>query len=344
MTDTFINNAPPAAAPQSATTETTAPQPTVTDIDNMSEADMIERLNDLGAPSSTQPQAEPAPTTEPDPEAEKLLEDDQLLEQYKILTESGYTPEEARQKIYGEEVQEQQPQQLPQIDQNYLVPKENYQLLVNEYHNPTLKGISFFLRNDPEMKSIYPGNFTDDELVEVIRARPDFKHLLINSYRSRLAPEIQQIETQYNNAEQIQQANNTLVAGFEKDFLKDFPEFNEANPSTNALGSHFVFAILKKIEKLPVSERNNAKILEAIYKTEKEKFKKTLPTLKQKLGIDVTNPNTDVLTKQKLLEMQQSGTTPTNSGNSRTFTKLDPYGHSEKEVVDALEDYFNAQK
>lgn len=267
-----------------------------------------------------------------DDEVNKLLSDDDALKEFDTLVNAGFTPDEAREKVYGKANEAQEPQRS-EVNTDYLISQDRYDTMVKEYENPTFKTLEVFVKNDPELSSIYGNDFTTDELKTAIQNEPTLKLLLLDRFRERLLPEIQKVQNAYATQNENRKANENLVQKLEDDFLQSFPELKENNKETAVLITHFNNRVISKITKLSTKEQQNPETIEKIYAKEKENFIKVLPALKNKFGI--ATKNQDALNTIKIEQMQQMSTTSTGGGNAKNVLRPDSTQEEEDTIIDA---------
>lgn len=310
------------------------------------EADSTEDTQDKQTTQTTQTaqtedKKEGEQVTEP-PE-EDLIKDDATLKKYDALIKSGFSEEEAQNKVYKEAFdsisneKDNTSKYLSDEDKQFLVSDKDYENLKNAYFNPPDSALLFHLNNSPELKKLFGGKVESLDLYEDNTANAMFKLQLMESYRRTIGAYIDNIERVKTNYNSALSAKSNLIKEFEDDFFKDYPELNNDERQSVILSSHFVNCFKNKVNMLDKEDQADIEVLKKMFKSAKEEYKKLYPALQKKLGFVKQDDKKvdDVLKDKKLKEMQEQGSAPTNGGNDNEVV-IDSKNATDDDFINAL--------
>lgn len=277
---------------------------------------------------------------------EYLIKDDKTIQRYDALIKSGFTEEEAQDKVYKEAFDSADSQKndkedimlshLSDEEKKFLVPDEDLKNLKSAFENPPDSALLFHLNNSPELKKLFGGKIDSLDIYEDQTANAMFKLNLMESYRRTIGSYIEKIEKAKSNYNALVNAKNDFVQEIEKDFFKDYPELNNNEKQSIILSSHFVNLFKNKISLLDKEDQSDKEALKKMYNAAKEEYKKIYPALQKKFGIQKNTKVDDVLKDKKLKEMQETGSTPTNLGSENAVV-IDTKNATDDDFIKALQ-------
>ena len=258
---------------------------------------------------------------------ENLIKDDKTIQRYDALIKSGFTEEEAQDKVYKEAFDSAGSQKND---------KEDLKNLKSAFENPPDSALLFHLNNSPELKKLFGGKIDSLDIYEDQTANAMFKLNLMESYRRTIGSYIEKIEKAKSNYNALVNAKNDFVKEIENDFFKDYPELNNNEKQSIILSSHFVNLFKNKISLLDKEDQSDKEALKKMYNAAKEEYKKIYPALQKKFGIQKNTKVDDVLKDKKLKEMQETGSTPTNLGSENAVV-IDTKNATDDDFIKALQ-------
>lgn len=262
-----------------------------------------------------------------DEDVKKLLDEDKLLEKLNLYKSMGLTEDEASKKVYEDEFNiktniDNAQNQIFNTDmeeiKNYFLPDEQFQALDAAYQNPTEANLLYHLKNNPQMREIYGASVDEINNLNIFQdhmSNAIFRQQVADSYRHTVKPILEAAENARNAYTMMEQKREGLVQRLNDDFNKSFPELDNEEPITMKIAAHFVHRLSEKLQNLSEKDKQDEDLVNKIYQSTKNDFQKIYPVLKKKMGI--TEPPAvvdDKLAQQKINQMQQLSSNPTNGG------------------------------